>query len=46
MHYVQLQEEKLRDVVILMDKSGSIRSRENMQTVKDIAAAIVHGRKN
>ncbi|XP_076801234.1 uncharacterized protein LOC143445793 [Clavelina lepadiformis] len=38
----QLTEEKLRDVVILMDKSGSIRSRENMQTVKDIAAAIVH----
>ncbi|CAK8697487.1 uncharacterized protein LOC143445743 [Clavelina lepadiformis] len=38
----QLTEEKVRDVVILMDKSGSIGSDVNMQTVKDIGAAIVH----
>ena len=32
--------------MILMDKSGSIGSDVNMQTVKDIGAAIVHGRRN
>ncbi|XP_076801102.1 collagen alpha-5(VI) chain-like isoform X1 [Clavelina lepadiformis] len=41
-HGGEIDFETARDVVFLLDKSGSIGSTENMQVVKDMAAAIVH----